>query len=181
MQRGDAPDDRQAQAAARRLLPRRTIKTLANARERLRANAWAVIAHPELAGVERDIDLAAARAIAYGVIQQIAHQQTEQQRLAGADDMAGIKMQAQLNPGLLRRVIHLHHCRLQQIGDSDLLHIIQLGERVQPRQRQQLIHQSGGAIDPLVELIQRFLTPFGIVQGELGDFGLHLQRRQRAA
>lgn len=94
------------------------------------------------------ISTAAARAIAYGVIQQIAHQQTEQQRLAGADDMAGIKMQAQLNPGLLRRVIHLHHCRLQQIGDSDLLHIIQLGERVQPRQRQQLIHQSGGAIDP---------------------------------
>ena len=78
-------------------------------------------------------------------------------------------------------MIHLHHCRLQQIGDGDLLHIIQLGERVQPRQRQQLIHQSGGAIDPLVELIQRFLTPFGIVQGELGDFGLHLQRRQRAA
>ncbi|WP_411546254.1 hypothetical protein [Klebsiella pneumoniae] len=90
----------------------------------------------ELAGrfiVERDIDLAAARAISYGVIQQIAHQQTEQQRLAGADDMAGsiFKMQAQLNPGLLRRVtaLHLHHCRLQQIGDSDLLHtlLIQLG------------------------------------------------------
>lgn len=59
-------------------------KTLTNARERLRANAWAVIAHPELAGVERDIDLTAARAIAHRVIQQIAHQQTEQQRLAGA-------------------------------------------------------------------------------------------------
>ena len=38
-----------------RLLPRRTIKTLADARERLAGNAWAVIAHPEIAGVERHI------------------------------------------------------------------------------------------------------------------------------
>jgi hypothetical protein len=62
--------------------------------------------------------------------------------------MTGIQMQAQLNPGLLRRVVHLHDRRLQQVVDGDRLHIVQLGERVQPRQRQQLIHQPGGAIDP---------------------------------
>ena len=92
MQRGDAPDDRQAQAAARRVLPRRAIKTLADARQRLRANAWAVITHPKLAAVEGDINLAAARAIAYGIIQQVAHQQAEQQRLAGVNDMTGIQV-----------------------------------------------------------------------------------------
>lgn len=32
-----------------------------------------------------------------------------------------------------------------------------------------------------MELSQGFLTPLWIVQRELGDFSLHLQRRQRAA
>ena len=44
-----------------------------------------------------------------------------------------------------------------------------------------MIDQPGGAIDPLVELGQRFLTSFCIVHRELGDVGLYLQRRQRAA
>ncbi|MPN42073.1 hypothetical protein SDC9_189629 [bioreactor metagenome] len=78
MQGGNATDNRQAQPAAGNLLSGRTIKAFANVRQDFCRDAGAVVSDRKLPGVKRDIHLATFGAVADGVIQQIAHQQTEQ-------------------------------------------------------------------------------------------------------
>ena len=72
----------------------RAIKALADARQGLCADARAVVAYAKFTRIKDDVDLASGGAIAHGVIQKIAHQQAQQQRLAGARDVFRVQVQA---------------------------------------------------------------------------------------
>ncbi|STR64660.1 Uncharacterised protein [Klebsiella michiganensis] len=72
----------------------RAIKALADARQGLGADARAVVAYAKFTRIKDDVDLASGGAIAHGVIQKIAHQQAQQQRLAGARDVFHVQVQA---------------------------------------------------------------------------------------
>ena len=89
-------------------------------------------------------------------------------------------MQANFNIGLLRRVVDIHHRRLQQIAEIDGLHIGELFQRVEAGEGEQLLYQSGGAVDSRVQLIQRFALAFRIVLRHLRHLRLYPQRGQRA-
>ena len=94
VQRGDAFDDGEPKAAAGLFLAGRAIKALADARQGLGADARAVVAYAKFTRIKDDVDLASGGAIAHGVIQKIAHQQAQQQRLAGARDVFRVQVQA---------------------------------------------------------------------------------------
>ncbi len=87
MQRGDAADNRQTQTTAGDALTWRAIESFADTRQHRRRNAGAIIPDGKIPGIQRHVHHAALWAVANGVIQQIAHQQAEQQRLARARDV----------------------------------------------------------------------------------------------
>ena len=68
VQRGDAFDDGEPEAATGLLLAWRTIKALADACQGLGAVARAVVAYADFTGIQGDVDLASAGALALRVI-----------------------------------------------------------------------------------------------------------------
>jgi hypothetical protein len=70
-------------------------------------------------------------------------------------------VQANINACLLRRMPDIHHRRLQQVGHRNRFDIVQVIQRVQTRQREELIHQPGCAVDTRMQLRQRFSCACG--------------------
>ncbi|MOA12058.1 hypothetical protein D3C78_1320240 [compost metagenome] len=70
------------------------------------------------------------RAVAHGIVQQIANQQAQQQGLAGAGHLS-VNIQADFNPRTLGVMVNIHYGGLQQIGQRDRVDIIEIFQRIQ--------------------------------------------------
>jgi hypothetical protein len=91
--------------------------------------------------------------------------------LSPADMERGARRQAQidiLGDGFWRQLREYAHCQGLQI---DLFMFDQILFRIQSRQGQELLHQTGGAVCAQGKLIQRMLTG-AVVVGSLGDLCL---------
>ena len=162
----------------------RAEEALADAVQIRRGHAAAVVADIDVIGVQIKLHLAVRRAVAHGVVEQVAQQQTQQHFVAATGQYIGPAVGAE---------VALQADVLLACGQVDALQrlladalprhrsgVWRCFERIKPRQGEQLVDQMAGTVDAVADGGQALLLFVRLV-GERQYFGLHFQCRQGAA
>ena len=178
---GDAADDRQPEPAARLTSPRPAVEAVEDPRALGGRDSFSRIADGDeghRVGAAGDhIHPSAARRVAQRIADQVGEQ--DAQRIGVAADHARLLLRrcAEIDPPRLRQRQMVGNDLCRELPQVHRLQCRFAGTGLEPRQRQQLLHRMGGALQAILEIGEGVGTS-RVVGGPLGQLYLQRQCRQ---